>query len=833
MNRMKPYLDGGIPFNAESFKNVPVELAPIYGWNFNDRLDKDIIKKQIDDMERAGIRAIYVLPEPESFRKQIPTLLKPDYLSSEYMDYFGYALEYAKQKGMLMWLYDEGGWPSGSVCGEIYRRDKSTAKKHLGEERREVKRGEAYSIPEDAIAVFKDGARLTCGFTAYSDTEVAEYRTVDDSIEYTEIGNRNTPYERAVAFVGNTDINEKRTVELFLELTHEKYRERFSSEFGTSLTMLFTDEPRPAATAWFGGIEEMFRERYGYDILDNLPALFNEDRAGEAVRIDYHTLCGENLRRVFFDRIREWCHENGLMFCGHVDLDNRTDGGSVMNYGSTLNLLRGMDVPGVDVIWRQIFPYRDGKRVSEDTCPFFPRLASSAASQSGGNLSLTESLGVYGLGVTMDEMRYIFNYQAIRGVNIMNPLLISYGTRLHFGFGERPYFNAEIPGHGDLPLINDCYSRVSYITAIGRRNVRCALYIPTEDLNAGGERRTRLAASFEKAGIELERSGVDFDIIDSKGILEGRLSDGLLRIGAAAYDSIVVPEGAELPENIKAQASSLKGAPTPLVKCDCGFECLRVSSRSFDNADMLYLLFNEGNNRLSASVEFNDARPSYILAPTSGNIYKTEAEISQCVTRVKISLAPGELIGILFTEDDVNASLRYSYNTEETLTSFEARAVRKFVIDKSGFYDLALSEEFRPIELGEWSEAFGRDFSGEVEYRTKLFLPELNGARARLSLGRLCYSASVYVNKQFAGFAGLSPCELELAPGLLRKGENEIIIRVANTASNQMLYSDAEKNWTAAQLTPYNDRALAFEADSLDSGLFGPVILMTEVNHGR
>ncbi len=826
MNRMKPYLKGGMPFEIEKFKNVPIELAPIYGWNFNDRLDKERIKQQIDDMIRAGIRAVYVLPEPKNFRTQIPTMLEPEYLSDEYMEYFGFALNYAKENGMLMWLYDEGGWPSGSVCGEIYKRDKSTAKKHLGEFKCEVKKGEYYKIPEDAIGVFSNGIRLISDFTAEADTELKEYRLVDDIVEYTEIGNRKTPYEKAVSFVGNTDINEKRTIDLFLELTHERYLKRFGGDFGTHLTMMFTDEPRPANTAWFSGIEKMFYEKYGYDILDCLPALFT-DNEDDNVRIDYRALCGDNLRRVFFDYIREWCHKNNLLFCGHVDLDNLTEGGAAMNYGSTLDLLRGMDVPGVDVIWRQIFPFADGSRVSENTCPFFPRMASSAASQSGGNLSLTESLGVYGLGVTMDQMRYIFNYQAIRGVNIMNPLLISYGTRHHFSFGERPYFNAEIPGHDELTLINNYYSRISYLTATGRRNVRCALYISAEDLNAGGIRSRDFARKFDIEGLRLEMAGIDFDIIDSKGILEGTLSDGVLHIGAASYDAVVLPQGVNVCAEVKKIISSLRGAPKPLLKSSIGFEDLRVSSRVFDDGSIMYLLFNEGLGAVNAYAEISDKRPSYILDPKTGAAYNSDAVISQDGSRVNFSLESGDMIGIIFTESRVEITKRKAYEKSIPLTDFELRRVRKFVIDKSGFYDVALNEEFRPFKLGSWDELFGCDFSGEAEYRTFVELDKISGG-ARLSLGKLCYSASVYVNDTFIGCAGLSPCEVNINKDILKEGRNKIIIKTANTAANQMLYSDAEDSFSARELTPYNDRARAFEEDSLESGLFGPVTLMTE-----
>jgi hypothetical protein len=44
---------------------------------------------------------------------------------------------------------------------------------------------------------------------------------------------------------------------------------------------------------------------------------------------------------------------------------------------------------------------------------FFPRLASSAARQTGHTVAVTESLGIYGDGLTHDTIRYVMNYQYI------------------------------------------------------------------------------------------------------------------------------------------------------------------------------------------------------------------------------------------------------------------------------------------------------------------------------------------------------------------------------------------------------------------------------------
>ena len=103
-----------------NFRNIPVSSYPVYTWLWNGTITREEIKRQIHDMHAAGIRAFYIIGEPENFRPSTrKTHLSPEYLSDEYIDLVFYAFETAKEKGMYTWLYNEGGFPSGMVCGKI------------------------------------------------------------------------------------------------------------------------------------------------------------------------------------------------------------------------------------------------------------------------------------------------------------------------------------------------------------------------------------------------------------------------------------------------------------------------------------------------------------------------------------------------------------------------------------------------------------------------------------------------------------------------------------------------------------------------------------------
>jgi len=66
------------------FRKVPVTCQPAYTWLWNTTITREEIKRQIDEMYESGIRAFYIIGEPERF---LPTLrrthLYPEYLSEE------------------------------------------------------------------------------------------------------------------------------------------------------------------------------------------------------------------------------------------------------------------------------------------------------------------------------------------------------------------------------------------------------------------------------------------------------------------------------------------------------------------------------------------------------------------------------------------------------------------------------------------------------------------------------------------------------------------------------------------------------------------------------
>jgi len=824
MNLLKERLCSGGNFDREQFMTPPAALGPFYTWIWNVEITREEIDAQLDEMAEGGIRATYILPEPKEFRPQtMVTDMEPAYLTPEFMELARYAMEQAQKRGIALWLYDEGGWPSGGACGQVVRQMPEAEKKMIS--RREIPGAEAAKLPEDSYVrvTTKDGKTL-------SRAEMAG----EDTVWLYEVEILHGPVPQA-------DSADEEAMKLFVELTHEKYAEYCGEYLGDLAQMMFTDEPETAMPAWPRGFAEKFLARFGYDIRDHLACLFEGDSPDPA-RLDYVTLLEETMRDCFIDYQRIWCNEHDLMYGGHMDVDHTFRPSSGARCCDQLYLLRGMDVPGVDAIWRQIFPYPQGHNVSDEssgyifkehipedlgkpdetTIPFFPRLASSAAAQNGHNLSLVEAFGVYGSGLTLGQMRFVIAYLAIRGLNLFNFMAISFGRKGHYVFGELPNFNHEMPCWASLPALNDWVNRLSYVGMLGERRADTALLYPVTDIALDGEHRARALKAYIAAGVALEKQGIDFDIINPRGILEGKIENGVLLLGKGRYGRIAVPEGVTLSEEVWERIRMLSGENAAVLGCADGFDTLRAQKRVCENGDSIVLLYHEGRGMLETAVTPEGAGKAYWLDLESGEMAAAEWQNGT----IPLTLQEGEIRALLLTEAEYPVRSEPGEKTEEIclqLSDFEQAVVREMRLDQEGFHALRPEKAYALVQTGDWTADFGREFSGEVAYRAVFAREEQGQGIATLQAEGVRHSARVEINGQTVGHLQAAPFMCRFDADILRAGENEVVITVANTLANQHVYSGAEAYWQPRELTPYHRVEMQLQKSSIPSGFDGTV----------
>lgn len=829
-------------FDAVSFKLPEKNYWPVYSWIWNENVTEEGIREQIDRFAQSGIKGVYIIPEPREFRPESMDTHLDGYLKDEYMKYYRYAAEYALKKDMQLWLYDEGGWPSGSANGEVVQKDPSLGKGRYEEREKVLAARNAYEKPVEVLIAFnEDGKEVEEGYLPEKEEKIYEY--VITFGHYT-----NMPYP---------DLLNPRTTGNFIAYTHERYREKMGDLFGEDFRVVFTDEPAIASSVYSPDLEERFEERYGYSYIPFLPAIVSRKDQGEAgrqARIDYCDLCGELLLQRYFVPIREWCGKNNMLSAGHIGGEDETLGCVTHGYMHAMRLLRGLDIPGIDTIWRQIFPKAKNGRANGTECAnlFFPRYASSAAYQTSCNSVLSESYAIYGAGVTYDQMRYVLNFQGMRGVNLFNVMNLTYSLDHHFMAGARPTFDYRMPGASDKRVFHEYAARVSYLMSVGRPVREVALYMPMHDFWAFGNAEY-VAEAFERTGLELERSQVSFDLFDDdvmESCCEEALDRGTVEIGHAGYRELWIPPCERMPEHTieyierfvrgggkvyviqDSMMPEIAGAEViskvaegaaGLITCRKTNRDLRAMIRKADRGTLLFVS-NESFESSDYDFVFEDKRPAYELDCMNGKIY----EAGRCEDGKMVftgTLLSGESRIWLFTEEEMHCEMPRKQYTQAALSlkEFSFRKLRKFWLGKERPESIPVEEMPVRIGVGDWRSIAGDDFSGDALYSTEFCRPS-DAEKIRIDLGEVKYSCELFLNGESKGIRCMAPYVYDVETQEL-KDRNLLEIRVSNTAANQYIHTDTFDQFPENVIGPYHNTTMRFEQESLESGLFGPVTI--------
>lgn len=760
-------------FNLELFKNISdSDISPVYSWVWNSPITKELIDKQLDEMVKQGIRAMYILPKPKEFRPDsMVTYLNPEYLSDEFFELVKYAVERAASLRISAWLYDEGGWPSGNACGTIKKKYPDSGVKRIIEKTVTLKKGDTIES-KDCIAVFsREYKKIDLPYTAASDCEVFEYC----------VGLRDNIF---------THIIDERVLNEFIGGTYEKYKKYLGESFGGKVKAIFTDEPLIEYPYYIGDVTE-FEKEYGHSFSDNIHSFFTDNLNEEQkrFRIDYIEYCKRVFDERFVKPLSDWCKSNNILYTGHFDGDHILEGeGFKRQVGNLMPHLRYMDIPGIDTILRQIFPGNQNNT-------FFPRFAASAAHQNGMKLSVSESFSVYGNGITFDQMRYVCNYQLVRGVNIINIMNIPSGRGNCLSVQMRPQYVPEMPEFTFRKEFNEYLSRMMYLCQAGEVECDTALYLPMRDVWAGES----VESDFWKMGKELEEKQVYFDVLDDDFILNGDL----------AYKNIYIPKNRFMSDKIKKRLAecgakiyySTEGAEG-LVKCNS--KDIRVMKRVLDN-ESLYIIFNENAEEVIAEIEFLENKNGYILHCDDASVEKLKS--------TKFRIFGGEATAILFTDKIFATEAQFDLKEYKVFNEFDVKPILK-----TEFINQQMCQRTEDIVIDE-------RFSGIASFTTCF---EYDGdGNILIDLGEVFYYAEIKVNGNIIKKLVMPPYTAIIEREYLKK-ENTLEITVANTSANALVYADYEGVASTA-LGPYHERTLALEKESLGFGIKEVKLFKTEI----
>ena len=416
--------------------------------------------------------------------------LQTEYMGKEWFENIEKGAACGRERGMRAWAYDENGWPSGFGSGIVNGRGIAFQQKYL-----RIEEGEKQT--EHTI--------INCGgYHLY--------------------------YEVNPFYVDTLD---KDVIKVFIEEIYQTYY----NKMGDGIEGFFTDEPQISRNGipWSFCLEGAYREEYGEELLPKLPELFYATGEYQKTRFQFWKLVTNLFAESFCKQIYEWCDAHGMKLTGHMVLEESLRSQLASN-GAVMPHYEYFHIPGMDWLGRQIEP------------KVVPLQVSSVAHQLGKKQILSETFALTGWNTSFEELRWIFEWQMVRGITLLCPHLEGYSLR---GIRKRDYpasFFYQQPWWKDYPRFLDAVSRIGMLLSEGKVKFDTLILHPQssawlcydDNRNEGIEELNR---SFYDDLDCLEQKHILFHIGDET-ILErhGHVEGKKLIVGTQEYTRVILPK---------------------------------------------------------------------------------------------------------------------------------------------------------------------------------------------------------------------------------------------------------------------------------------------------
>lgn len=98
----------------DQFRDPPSAYRAKPFWSWNGKLDTERMRGQIDTFSQMGYGGFFIHSRVG---------LQETYMGDRFLECARFCNDYAKEKGMETWLYDEDKWPSGFGGGFVTREE--------------------------------------------------------------------------------------------------------------------------------------------------------------------------------------------------------------------------------------------------------------------------------------------------------------------------------------------------------------------------------------------------------------------------------------------------------------------------------------------------------------------------------------------------------------------------------------------------------------------------------------------------------------------------------------------------------------------------------------
>ncbi|HEY4208300.1 MAG TPA: RNA polymerase sigma-70 factor, partial [Puia sp.] len=506
--------------------------APLWVWN--TKVTKTDIDSALNGFKKNAFGGVFVHPRPG---------LITEYLSKEWFDDYAYTVKKAKELGLDVWIYDENSYPSGFAGGHVP--DEMPESYNQGEMLHLTKTstppqeaGKYVYVLKEENGTFTD---ITSRLKEYAGKEGSYYLFNKDYYG-------RSPWYGGFSYV---DLMVKGVTQKFIDVTMKGYEQSIGSQFGKTVRGIFSDEANietqgAGNVRWTPDLFSSFRKKWGYDLLPNLPLLYEEKGEWRKVRHNYF----QTLLDLFVDRWSKpyaaYAASKDLEWTGHYW---EHDWPSPNNGPDNMAMYVYPQRPGIDMLFNQF--NEESPNAQFGNIRSVKELA-SVSNQMGKKRNLSETYGGGGWDLTFKDMKRLGDWEFVLGVNTLNQHLSHMtlaGARKYDYPQSFSYHTPWWPYYGSL---NKHFTRLTFALTRGEERNNILVLEPTTSAwmyysTAGADPRFgEIAKEFQAFVTQLQKLQVEYDL-GSEYVIRGfgSVAGGKFVVGKRSYGIVVIPPGME------------------------------------------------------------------------------------------------------------------------------------------------------------------------------------------------------------------------------------------------------------------------------------------------
>lgn len=860
-------------------------------WWMGSAVDKPNLKKNLIDLQKAGIGGVEISPI-YGVKGQENNFI--DYLSPKWMEMLDYTIKTTDSLGMQVDMVLGTGWPYGGAQVDLpHAASKLLVQKYNLKKgikySQEIKTDSLKEkMPAQLLYLVgygDDGSfvdltnQLKGNFFEWQPTKT------DYTLYALFCGKTGQQVKRAAP--GGKGY----TLDHYSEEALKQYVVPFNyalKGFEGKIRSVFNDSYEVYDTDFTPQFFTEFENRRGYDLKKELPRLFskNDSEIENRIKSDYRETLSDLLLNRFDKAWTNWAHTKNfktrLQAHGSpgnlIDLYASADIPECETFGSMPYSIQGFR--------REKQDSREG-----DADPVMLKFSSSAAHISGKPLVSSETFTWLRdhFKIALSQCKPEAEDLLLNGVNHIFLHGSTYSPESAKWPGWKFYasgnFNANNTIWEDAPALFSYISNCQSLLQKGKSDNETLLYWPIYDI-WGNYLQGSLFFQFKIHSLDdwlkntpfyntaqnLMKQGFGVDFISDNFIAQAEVVDGKIVLPGRIFKALVVPSCEKMPlptlekiialkkaggtiifetlpksvpgyyefEKQNQQMAVLLNANTEIIRptneisktlieakvypeklMETGLKFIR---RDF-NGEKIYFIVNHTSKPIDAFIPLQIGNKEVVIFdPMTKEFGNAIVEKQSDLTKVKVYLESGQC---LFFQTENHASQpkwEYFQKTNETTV---LSGNWELTFEKGG---PQLPPNASLTDLKSWTTLSpeAEAFSGTATYNLSFNAPNQITENWSLDLGDVRESAQVWLNGVFVGTAWANP--FSLAIGKLKKGKNQLTIKVTNLGANRIRNMELKgEEWKIFyEINMVDKDYKKFDATKWEptpSGLLGPVTL--------